>query len=304
MFGSQPQLMDEAGDAGGSGGTGGGAAGGGSGNAGAGGGAPAGGAAAPWHGFTAPEDVAYVTNKGWTGVGDVVKSYRGAEKLIGKPADSLLTLPQEGDQAGWDAVYSRLGRPESPDKYDLMTGAPEGAQADPDVMKHIGGLFHAAGLNAKQASLIAKGYNEFVAQRAEQEMKDYNLNLQADRNTLQQEWGGGFDRMMGTAKMAARALDLPEAAINGIEAELGYANTMKLFAQIGQKLGEDKFVGGEGGGAARFDAQLTPQEAGAQISQMDLDPNVRAALTNRDHPAHKATVAKRSKLFSIAYPQG
>lgn len=284
------------------GGTDGGVGAGGTGGTDSGTGGAAGGAPAPaWHGLSDPADVGYIQNKGWQNPQDVIKSYRGAEKLIGKPVDRLAEIPMDGDEAGWNNFYTKLGRPETPDKYNLMVGAPDGSKPDPEVTSHISGLFHKAGLTAKQAEAVAGGYNQLVAQRAEQEMKDYSLNLQADKDSLQQEWRGGYDRKFNTAQMAARSLDIPQDAINGIEAEIGYANTIKLFAAIGEKLGEHKFVGGEGGGA-RFDSQLTPQEAAAQIEQMNLDPNVRAALTNRDHPAHKATVAKRSKLFGIAYP--
>jgi len=234
----------------------------------------------------------------------VVKSYRGAEKLIGKNPDQVLTIPAQGDVDGWNGLYGRLGRPADAKEYNMLAGAPEGAVADPDVQAHIGSLFHTAGLSKSQAETIAKGYNEFVAARQEQEIKDYNLNVQADKDALQQEWRGGFERKFGAAQMAVKALGLPQEAINGIESELGYANTIKLFAEIGAKLGEDKFVGGEGGGGrTSFDAQLTPEEAANQIAQMNLDPNVKAALLNKNHPAHKATVAKRSKLFAIAYPE-
>jgi hypothetical protein len=184
----------------------------------------------------------------------------------------------------------------------MAKGAAEGSQVDPEVGSTISGLFHKAGLSTAQADQITEGYNKFVAAKAEQEVKDYNLNYQADKDALMAEWRGGFDRKFNTARMAVKSLDLPQEAINGIESELGYANTIKLFAQIGEKLGEDKYVGSDAGNA-RFDGQMTPQEAAAQIAQMQLDPNVAKALTDRSHPSHKEMVAKRSRLFSVAYPE-
>jgi hypothetical protein len=49
-------------------------------------------------------------------VSSLAKSYVDAEKIVG----GSIRIPKEGaDQKEWDAFYSKLGRPESPEKYEV-----------------------------------------------------------------------------------------------------------------------------------------------------------------------------------------
>jgi hypothetical protein len=91
---------------------------------------PAPDAAAPWHGLTDPDAAAYISNKGWTAPADIVKSYQGVEKLIGRDPSTLITMPRMDDPEGVKSVFQKLGLPESPDKYDMTVGLPKGAKAD------------------------------------------------------------------------------------------------------------------------------------------------------------------------------
>src|SRR3990172_4178733 len=72
-------------------------------------------ATAPWHGVADPAVAEYVKVKGWTAPADVIKSYQGAEKLIGRDPSTLLVMPRADDPVGQRAVFSRLGMPETAD---------------------------------------------------------------------------------------------------------------------------------------------------------------------------------------------
>lgn len=260
-------------------------------------GAPAAGAAAPWHGITDAEIASYIDNKGWKAPADVVASYRGAEKLIGRDPNTLLVLPRADDPEGFRAVAAKLGMPEKATEYKLHTL--EGTDPDPNYVGHVQEVFHKAGLTKAQAEAISKGHNEFMAKAAAQAAKDYDLNVQSDKAALQKEWGGGYDRMMGRAQLAARTLGIPAAAIDALEQAMGYAGTMKMFAEVGGKLGEDGFTGGSG--AVRFSSQMTPAEAQAEWDAMKADDKARAALFDNNHPGHKAAKEKQAKLFAIIH---
>lgn len=258
-------------------------------------------APAPWH--AADEDTAaYVKVKGWTDANSAIKSYREAEKLIGRDPNTLLVLPRADDAAGKMAMYDKLGRPAEANGYD-MTGGIAGAQLDPAFAPAAAKMFHDAGLSTEQGKNMAKAYNEHVAQAAAQAETDYDNNVKADRATLQAEWRGGFERKMGAAQAAVQALGFTVEAIDGIEHALGYAGTVKLFAKIGAKIGEDKFVGADGK-TPRFGEAYTPAEAKVAWDQKKLDPNFTAALTDRGHPGHAAAKAEQTKMFAIIYPEG
>ncbi len=72
----------------------------------------------------APEDIGIVEKKAWKSPQDLFKSYRELEKTLGQ---DKVVLPKDGaDAKEWDAVYNKLGRPDTPDKYTAPQGADEG----------------------------------------------------------------------------------------------------------------------------------------------------------------------------------
>lgn len=264
--------------------------------------APAPAAETPWHGLTDPDAASYITNKGWQNPADVIKSYQGAEKLIGRDPSSLVTLPRADDPEGQRALFQKLGLPESPDKYDMKVGLTKDTAVDEGFAKNMQGLLHKANITDGQAKELIGGYNAMLLAQQEQAAKDYELNVQADKRSLLDEWRGGHDRMMNKAKTAAQTLGFTPELIDAIEKEVGYAGTYKMLAEIGAKLGEDGLVTDAKG--AGFEGQLTPQEAKAQWDQFKMDPNNVKALTDKSHPGHKTAQEKQTKLFSIMYPDG
>ena len=256
--------------------------------------------APPWHGYTAPEDVAYVENKGWKAPQDVLKSYRGAEKLIGRDPNSLVAIPRADDTDGIRAIYSKLGMPETPDKYEL--DQPQGMKADENYQKFAREAAHKVGLTKQQLLNFSKEHNAYVKSVMDQQERDYKISVDNDKAALLNEWKGGHERMMNAAQTAAKALGFTGEMIDAMERASGYANTMKFLAGLGQKLGEDGFVTATTGGGQRFGETMTPAEARAEFEAMKLDPNVIAALRDKMHPAHKAAQEKQNRLFAVMYP--
>lgn len=230
-----------------------------------------------------------------------MRSYTNAEKLIGRDPNSVLVLPRADDTEGQRALYAKLGMPDSPDKYSFDT--PDDLPLDEGYMNWAKGAFHKAGLSDAQVKALSAEHNSYIREALAQESKDYEANVSAEANALKREWGAGADRMFSRAQHAASKLGFTDAMIDGIEQSVGYAATIKLFAELGGKLSEDGFVSPEGK-AAGFGAMLTPQEAKAQWDQFKMDPNNVAALTNKDHPGHKAAKQKQNDLFGVMYPEG
>jgi hypothetical protein len=257
-------------------------------------------AATPWHGITDPDAAAYISNKGWTAPADIVKSYQGVEKLIGRDPSTLITMPRLDDPEGVKSVFQKLGLPESPDKYDMSVGLPQGAKPDPNFSKTMQSILHKSNLTDGQAKTLVAEYNALNATLAEQAAKDYELNVQADKQALLDEWKGGHDRMMNRAKTAATTLGFTPELIDAIEKQVGYAGTYKLLAEIGSKLGEDTLITQHKN--TDFGTQLTPDEAKSQLATARSDPNHRAAIMDKSHPGNKAAQEKENKLFAIMYP--
>lgn len=261
-----------------------------------GGGVPASGSPAPtWHGMTEAADIAYVDNKGWKSPADVYKSYRGVETLVGRDPSSLFVVPRADDAPGFRAAMSRLGMPETADKYDIPV--PEGT--DPAYGNWARDTFHKLGLTASQAKQLTEANNTFAASQQVEQQKAYERSVTTDKASLLAEWRGGYERMMSSAQTAVAALGFTGEMVDALEASLGFGGTMKFFAGIGQKLGEDSFVGGER--QPGFGAMMTPDEARLDWEKAKLDPNFLSALRDGSHPGHKEAMKKQNDLFKIMY---
>ena len=255
-------------------------------------------AAAPWHGYTEQADVDYVATKGWQGPQDAIKSYRGAEKLLGRDPSTLLVIPRADDPDGFRAVMSKLGLPESPDKYEFDT--PKDMKVSDAYQTWARGTFHKLGLPANVVKQLTTEHNAFIRQQGEKAVKDYELNVATDKQALKDKWQGGFDRMMSRAQTAATALGLSRDLVDAIEKEVGYAKTYEMLADVGGKLGEDKLALGQDKNT--FSGNMTPEEAKQQWNEKKLDKAFMTALGDKSHPGHKAAQDIQTKLHKIMFP--
>lgn len=217
-----------------------------------------------WNSGFDEDTSAYVQNKGWQSPADILNSYRALEKFQGG-SKNLLELPGlDAEPEAWDAVYNKLGRPESPDNYEL--NMPE--NGDQELASWFKETAHKTGLTAKQAQSLFESYNELFSAKTQESQVNMAQQAEQQINELKKEWGQGFDAQIDAGRRAAQSLGYDEAKLADIEQKLGTGEMLRLFASIGSKMGEDTFVDG-----GRSDAGfgMTPAMARQQISEMKLD---------------------------------
>lgn len=255
------------GETGGEGSTGG-TGSGGSGNPGAdGGGSPGSSGPPAWKDFLAaqPEDVrGFVEMKGYTGFDAVVNSYKDLEKAIGIPKEELLRVPKNGDPEIMKGVWERLGKPADPKEYVSVFGVKEGESNE--FAEAMAPIFDTANLTKSQAEALAKGWNEYVAAAEGKQTESYKQQLETEKKALSTEWGQNYESRLQMAKEAMKEFGITPEQIAQIEKETGFASTMKLFASIGERIGEDSLRGGEGGSDT-----TTPAAAKAEIQALKAD---------------------------------
>ena len=252
---------------------------------------PAAGSPAPWYGQADEATAAYITNKGWDNPIKAIESYRNLEKFAGG-SKSLVELPgPDADDAKLGEFYNRLGRPESPDKYDLK--APEGA--DPELTDWFKGTAHKYGLTAKQAASLYSDWNQMAAGKGEAMAAEAQQSSEKEIAALKKEWGQGFEKQIDMGKRAVAALGFNEQQLSTYEAKLGTAEMLKLFSTLGSKMGEDSFEGGERTGSGSFG--LTPAAARQQISDLKTDKSFMDGYLS-GNPEY---VAKMKRLNEAAY---
>lgn len=235
----------------------------------------------------------FVELRQWKDPSALVKSYRELERLKGAPPERLATIPDKGDDVeGWNALYSKLGRPETADKYEIPMPKEGGS---PEFEKWARGTFHELGLSAAQGRALVEKWNEFAGGLSSAQEEADKASFEAEQAALKKEWGAVYDQNVAAAKAAAAQLGLSKEAIDKLEGAVGFTELMRHLYTVGTKFGEDAFVSGEGKAGA---FGLTPGAAKAKIRELQQDTGFATRLAGNDVKA----LEEWDKLHKIAFP--
>jgi len=206
--------------------------------------------------------------------GDLAKAYVNLNKTL----ENRIQVPGEGaspEEMG--AFYARLGRPESPDGYEMPGELPDNVTVDDSIAKDWFKAAHEMGLNRQQAQVAEK-----AAQASLAELKD--------------EWGAAFDEKTQMARAAMRRLE--DGGAKGLSTVIPpeklheYPALARAFAAIGKYMTSDEILGR--GSVAEF--VHSPAEAAKMLTQKRGDAEFMAAVRDTGHPNHAGASAEYEKL--------
>jgi len=245
-----------------------------------------------WYDGFDDETKGFIQLKGWKDQKASIESYRNLEKMVGVPQDQLIRMPKADDAEGWAKVYDKLGRPAKAEEYKIQVpdGMPDG------FAKSASNWFHEAGLNQSQAEKLTAQWNQHMAQEAQAYESQREAEMSAELAALRNEWPGKvYDERLELGRRAAREFGLDAEKLERMESALGTAGLLKHMAEIGAKLGTDKFIDGERSGGNGFG--MTPDMAKARIAELRHDKEWVAKYLNGDAKAK----AEMDRLNSVAY---
>jgi hypothetical protein len=229
--------------------------------------------------------------KGWSGPGDVLKSYVNLERQVG--ADKVV-LPTEGsDLSEWEG-WSKLGTPEKAEDYELA--APEGYEA---YSQDLSDWFRGAAHEMKLPASMAQGlHDRFVEQQmsqietAQHQAEDQRVEWEGE---LKKEYGTAFPQRVEAAKRAMREYGSDELQQILNDSGLGSnPHVVRAFVKAGMALGSGPvFKDGETSG--QFGT--TPDMAKEQIAAIRANPG----YFDPTHPEHGALKNKMQRLSELAY---
>jgi tellurite resistance protein len=246
-----------------------------------------------------PEDIrAHPALGQFRDVAALAKEHVNLQTLIGRKG---IIPPTDRDAPhAWDRFYNSLGRPEAPDGYDLAppAGMPEGLYSA-DMAKAYSEAAHKAGLSAKQAHALHDWFVGLSANAARARDAQQARERDGLETELRIEWGADYGAKLAAARRAARAFSDGDT-LDKLEQTLGGAAMVRMFANIGEQMTEDRLIGAGGG-----DTIAGPEQAKAEIARIrgEALKDPKHALNDRFHPEHGRIVAKLEKLYVAAYPE-
>ena len=217
----------------------------------------------------------------------LAKSYIHAQKLVG--ADKIPVPNKHATEDDWNAVYSRLGRPETPDGYKF--NLPEDQKVDEDGLKVFADHAHKLGLLPNQAEGMVKFYNELRANELSSADNTAIAARQKATDELTAEWGQAYKQKLTAANNVVSEV-FPKGFMSmNLEdgTKIGdHPAVIKAFAALADKMGEDKIVQADG------PAYLTPKQIDKEIATLQAPGS---AYWDKNHPNHKYAVEEVQALF-------
>lgn len=166
------------------------------------------------------------------------KSYLELEKAMG----SRVKIPDMNDTEAVGKFYDKLGRPETPDKYEM--DSVDGLDLADSVLSAVRQAAHEKGLNGDQFKSVAGSY--IAAMKAAQEEQQKAIAGQNDQRwiELKKEWGEDVTKEnLELAKRAVRDSELKEFMDD--EAVERDPIFVSFVSNLMRKAGDDKLVTGE-----------------------------------------------------------
>lgn len=237
-----------------------------------------------WAASLPDEYKGYVENKGWKDPSDLLHSYQNLEKLRGVPEDKILRWPDDPKKEGaMDPIYSKIGRPETPDKYTNVLG--DGF--DPASFKVIAESAHLLGLGDGQF----QGLQQIVAEQSQAA-----LAAQEAANVERFDaWAASNPDGVANAGRVLGELGMTE---DQVAAMLSGDKTAiyDFAAKVGARTSEAPVIQGQGAG----EFAVTPTAAKAKIAELMSDKDFMAQYTNSSAKIRQPAIDRMMKLHEQA----
>ena len=239
-----------------------------------------------------PEDLRNDPNiSKFTELEALAKSYVNATRMIGQDKVAVPNNNSTDDQ--WNEVYDKLGRPESPDKYQLEVKS-DVVLLDESAVKSFAENAHQLGLNNKQAQGILEFYKNSMEGSAQQNQIDMETAQANAEQELRKEWGGNYEANIKKAGAVAKAN--MDANILDMQLKDGtrlgdHPSIIKGFANIANLMSEDKLVSTESENVSQG------IDYSAEISKIVNDRD--GPYWNKAHPDHDKVVQQVFNLRTM-----
>ena len=221
----------------------------------------------------------------------LASSYLEARSKIG--ADMIARPGQDAGPEQWDSVFEKLGKPESPDDYQLTPV--EGVEIQQEMAKSFKEQAHKAGLLPSQVDSLFGWYSQTTADMLNAENDRINQLAAESTEKLKEEFGSEFDsRIQAVSQMIDYIADGDEELIEHISKTFGNdAAFIKIGDRFAKMLTENKLIVGED------EKSQNVHSAQEEIDKMMNDNE--GPYRTPGHPGHKDAVNRMNRLREIVH---
>lgn len=250
------------------------------------------------------EIVGHWTNAGWINKKpeeialEATKSWKAAEKHVGAPADQILRVPKDlKDEAGWKAVWTRLGKPAEAKEYDFSAiKFSDGTALDDNFAASAREWAFKFNLPKEAAAGLTQEFAKYLDNAETTEKTERDAKVLEQKAALKKNWGPNEAVNMFIAQRAAAALGIAPETVASLEGVIGYDKIMEMFRVIGTKIGEDKFVLSDAPGGKS--GVMTREQAIAKKSDLMADKVWVQAYQNGDQAKLREMMALNTIIVS------
>tara|TARA_E500000305_G_scaffold37738_1_gene29012 strand:- start:2838 stop:3647 length:810 start_codon:yes stop_codon:yes gene_type:complete len=235
---------------------------------------------------TLPEDLKNdATLQNFKNVEDLAKTVVHQQKRLG----NTITMPKTDDEM--EQVYTKLGRPEDPSKYNVTI--PEDYQPffEEKNLDEFKNVAHKIGLNDKQVGALLEYQMNTIKHEEENEPAEISRQKSETESVLKQEWGYDYDKKVAAADRALKVYGDDELRDLITNSSAGNnPAVIRFFARLGQEVTEDM-------------AQNT-QNNRLSVSSLASNGEIAKIMSDANHAYHKGdetAVEKVRQLHEKAY---
>lgn len=259
-------------------------------------------AAFPLTNIADPLQAQLIRDKGWVNadghvdVSQLTNGYFHANRLISGDAPSILRVPdaQTATADDWNSVYKALGRPDTPDQYQVNWG--ENAN---DKMVEFGkGFLHELGVPQNKMQGAVDKWNTFQATMSQEMAAASEAENQQAVETLQTQMGNEWNDFLASGQRAVKALGIADDVLDKAAGAIGLAPVLEIFAKIGKAMPSEAGMPAGQGGGTNDPSGMTPQMAQQEIDRLNADADFQKAYLGANEPGHRDAVQRMNALFA------
>ena len=210
------------------------------------------------------------------------------QKMIG----SRIPIPKTDEERA--ELYTKLGRPETSDKYSFTIPETHSQFFNEDQVKQFRNVAHNIGLSNDQAKALIDYQVKSVDYENQRRNTDMTLGKKNTEEALHKEWGYDYDNKVRAAQRAM-SVYADDELTELLNTEAGnHPSVVKLFARLGEDITEEMAKNTQNNKLA-----VSPVDAKAEIAKIYGDAN--HAYHKSNHPDHQNAVEQVRQLHEKVY---